>query len=288
VGTTQGPRPAFPVGDADHRRSTPRVPGLGCYAPSVRPRVLLDPLPRRLIPPILHPPFTAPIVFQRQRWPSNRFLRAIASIRARNYQLVVVERIVEIPFVFRHLDVPMGSRVLDFGGTGSPIAIHIASLGHHVTIFDLRPYGFDHPNVHEAIGDFLTADVDESSFDVALAISAVEHAGLAAYGEGEFGKGDRLVMEKILHSLRPGGRLILTVPFGRPGRTSWYRVYDRESLARLVEGFKIVVDEYFEGVGRTACTPSTAERLEGIDSVDCGFAQGVACIVGIKPAGGTA
>lgn len=81
----------------------------------MRPADLLDSLPIRLVPRILHPPFTAPIVFQRQPRPSNRFLRAIASIRARNYELVVVERIVEIPFVFRYLDVPIGSRVLDFG-----------------------------------------------------------------------------------------------------------------------------------------------------------------------------
>ena len=195
---------------------------------------------------------------------------------------MVVERIVEIPFVFRHLDVPVGSRVLDFGGTGSPLAIHIASLGYEVTIFDLRPYGFDHPNLHQVLGDFLAVDVDEGSFDVALVVSAVEHAGLAAYGEGGFGHGDRLVMEKIHAALRPGGRLILTVPFGRAGQTSWYRVYDRAALTRLTDGFDLVVEQYFEGVGRKAWTLSTAERVEAIDSVDCGFAQGVACVVGNK------
>lgn len=248
----------------------------------MNPRDLRDPLPIRVVPRILHPPFTAPIVFQRQPRPANRFLRAIASVRGLNYQLVVVERIVEIPFVFRHLDVPVGSQVLDFGGTGSPLAIHLASLGHDVTIFDLRPYGFEHPNLHQVIGDFLAVQVDEASFDVALVISAVEHAGLAAYGEEGFGSGDVQVMERVWHALRPGGRVILTVPFGRAGQTSWYRVYDREGLGRLLGGFEVAVAEYYEGVGRTAWTPSTAERLETIDSVDCGFAQGVACVVGLK------
>jgi SAM-dependent methyltransferase len=248
----------------------------------MRPRDLLDPVAIRLIPRILHPPFTPPIVFLRQQRPSNRFLRAIASIRAQNYDLIVVERIVEIPFVFTHLGVPVPSRVLDFGGTGSPLAIHIASMGHDVTIFDLRPYGFEHPNLHEEIGDFLAGNVLEGSFDLALAVSAIEHVGLAAYGEGEFADGDVLVMAKLLRSLRSGGRLILTVPFGRPGRTAWYRVYDRASLAQLAVGFDVVEAEYYEGIGRTAWTPSTPERLETIDSVDCGFAQGVACIVGVK------
>ena len=251
-------------------------------SPAMNPRDLLDPLPIRIVPRTLHPPFTPPIVFQRQPRPANRFLRAIASIRARNYELVVVERIVEIPFVFRHLGVSVGARVLDFGGTGSPLAMHIASLGCDVTIFDLRSYGLGHPNLHQVVGDFLAVPAEEATYDVALVISAVEHAGLAAYGEDEFGDGDLRVMDRIWQSLRPGGRLILTVPFGRAGRTSWYRVYDRASLGRLVDRFEIVVAEFYEGVGRTAWIPSTAERLETIDSVDCGFAQGVACVVGLK------
>ena len=248
----------------------------------MRPGELLDPLPIRIIPRVIHAPFTDPITFQRQPRPANRFLRAIASIRAQNYQLVVVERIVEIPFVFRHLDVPIGSRILDFGGTGSPIALHVASLGYDVTIFDLRDYGFEHPNLHQATGDFLTLEVAEASFDVAFVVSAVEHAGLAAYGESEFGGGDARVMERIRHALRPGGRLVLTVPFGRAGQTPWYRVYDQARLARLLDGFEVVVSEFYEGIGRTAWTLSTAERVETIDSVDCGFAQGVACVVAVR------
>ena len=193
-----------------------------------------------------------------------------------------MERIVEIPFVFQHIGGPAGLHVLDFGGTGSPLALHLASLGHDVTVFDLRPYGFDHPNLHQSIGDFLSADVAEESFDVGLVVSAVEHAGMAAYGEVGFGDGDHLVMRKVRQSLRVGGRLILTVPFGRAGETSWYRVYDRQRLAGLLDGFDVEVAEFYEGVGRTAWIPSSAERLETIDSVDCGFAQGVACVVGVR------
>ena len=246
------------------------------------PRRLREPLPIRIFPEILDAPFTAAIVFQRQRRPSNRILRALASIRGSNYGLVVTERVVEIPFVFRHLDAPVGSHVLDFGGTGSANAIHAASLGYRVTVFDLRPYGFEHPNLDQVIGDFATANILEGSYDVALAISAVEHVGLAAYGESEFENGDQRVMDRIWHSLRPGGRLILTVPFGKPGKTSWYRVYDRASLARLVDRFEILVAEHYEGIGRLAWVPAPAERVETIDSVDSGVAQGVACIVARK------
>lgn len=248
----------------------------------MEPGDLLDPLPIRIVPRTIYPRFTVPVVYQRRRQQSNWVRHAIASVRARNYELVVVERIVEIPFVFMHLDVPRGSRVLDFGGTGSSIALHLASLGLDVTVFDLRPYGFYHPNLHEALGDFLHAEVREASFDVAIVVSSVEHAGMAAYGEGKFGDGDRRVMGKIRESLRPGGRLVLTVPFGRAGETTWYRVYDRKRLADLLDGFDVVVAEFYEGVGRTVWVPSDPERLETIDSADCGFVQGVVCIVGIR------
>lgn len=87
--------------------------------------------------------------------PKNRLLRFLYGLVAWNYELVVTERIVEIPFVLRNLDCPPGARILDFGCAESPVCLHLASLGYKVVGMDLNPYPFRHPNLQFLQGDFL-------------------------------------------------------------------------------------------------------------------------------------
>jgi len=53
--------------------------------------------------------------------------------------------------------------------------------------------------------------------------------------------GDGAAVRAIWRLLKPGGRLLLTVPFGRPVAGPGHRVYDGPGLRALTEGF--VVDE---------------------------------------------
>jgi cytochrome b involved in lipid metabolism len=39
--------------------------------------------------------------------------------------------------------------------------------------------------------------------------------------------------------LKPGGSFILTVPYGKKALTPVHRIYDQESLQRLVQDFKV-------------------------------------------------
>src|SRR5438128_10791201 len=102
-------------------------------------------LRRFLLPfyrPLLHPPFTSPIYFQLKNIPRSRLARWIHGSLAWKYELVVLERVVEIPFVFQNLALPKGSKVLDFGCNGSPVCLHFDSLGYRVTGVDLHSYHF--------------------------------------------------------------------------------------------------------------------------------------------------
>jgi SAM-dependent methyltransferase len=250
---------------------------------AMRPVEFMEPLVLRLFPRVISPPFMPPIYFHRRPHPRNRFLRLLWSALGWNYELVVLERVVEIPFVLRHLPPARGTAVLDFGCSRSPLAISLASLGYAVTGIDLDPYPLRHPDLRFVRADFLDQPFEAAAFDAVVALSAVEHCGLGAYGEAPYERGDERAMARIFEVLKPGGRLLLTVPYGRAGQTSWYRVYDHAGLARLLGAFRIADAEYYVGIGRQAWRPASPEQLAEVDSVECGFAQGVACIDAVKP-----
>lgn len=243
-----------------------------------RKRVLM----RYLLPwyrPMEFADLDPPIYFHLPGMPSGALARVLYGSIACNYELVVLERVVEIPFVFQHLGVGRGARILDFGCTGSMLSLHLASLGYEVTGVDFRPYPFTHRNLRFIAGNFLTADVPDEAFDVAIAVSAIEHTGLGFYREDTYDEGDRRVVEEIRRTLRPGGRLLITVPYGRAGRTSWYRVYDEQSLRRLLASFCVAKTEYYMTLDRREWMPVDEPTVAALDSVECGYARGVACVV---------
>lgn len=237
----------------------------------------------RFFPRILHPPLTPVIYFQRRSVPRNRLIRLVQSAFGRNYELVTLERIVEIPWVFQNLGLPVGAKVLDFGCSQSPIALHLASLGYRVVGVDLRPYPFTHPNFQFIQGDLLQSQLPDAEFDGVVAVSTVEHCGLGVYGEATRERGDQRVVAEIARVLHPGGRLLLTVPYGQQGETSWYRVYDRVGLSSLLTPFTVVKIDYYVGMGRKAWRPAAEEEVARVDSVSAGYVQGVACVVAVKP-----
>ena len=168
----------------------------------------------------------------------------------------VTERIVEIPYVFRALaSLEPGSRVLDVGGTESTVPLSLASLGYEVTTVDPRPYPLAHPSLAVVTGP-LEAVAPASAFAAAIVLSSVEHFGLGAYGEPASPPGaDVAAMRLLLTLVRPGGLLILTVPYGEPGCDDLQRTYDKAGVEELVEGWTVVDWTVAEQVERTAWVP---------------------------------
>jgi 2-polyprenyl-3-methyl-5-hydroxy-6-metoxy-1,4-benzoquinol methylase len=152
----------------------------------------------------------------------------------------VSERIAEIPYVFRALGaLPGDARVLDVGAAESTVSLSLASLGYDVTALDPRPYPFSHPrlrSVQALVEDWETDDL----FDAVICLSTIEHVGLAAYEQEEHEGADVAALRHIRGLTKPGGRLVLTVPFGAYHVDSFQRTYDRAHLDELLEGWEIV------------------------------------------------
>ncbi len=187
-------------------------------------------------------------------------------------KIKIGERIVEIPFLYKNLDFHKMQKILDLGCVGSKISLQLASLGYKVVGIDYRPFIFKHKNIEFIQGNFFNIDLPPESFDCAICISVIEHIGLPAYNIKPFEKGDKKAIEKIYNLLKKGGKLILTVPFGKAIVNRFERNYSENSLNQLIGKFKIVELKIFENSknGWTLTTNSSNKLYK------------VACVVCVK------
>lgn len=214
-----------------------------------------------------------------------KIVARLSSLTASPSRVVFSERIIEYPTVFQYLDKGCRS-ILDFGCVEDLLPVHLASLGYDVTGLDFRPYPFTHPNLKFIQADILSWKPLEEQYDCVISVSTIEHIGLGGYGDPVHNDGDKIAIEKLFVSLKGGGgRLIITVPFGKFTVKRNMRIYNHEKLCHLIPG--IEVERFFFKVNRYASWTETTWReidnLEYEDYYKISPAQGVAFIVARKP-----
>jgi SAM-dependent methyltransferase len=133
---------------------------------------------------------------------------------------------------------------LDLGCSESTLGLELASNGFNVVGIDVRNHPLTHPNFKFIQEDICESKLPDNTFDVAIALSTIEHIGLGAYGDTK-GEGlDRAAMKEVYRILKPGSILLLTTPFGKPVVTSLHRIFDGNSLRALLGGFDIRLLEF--------------------------------------------
>lgn len=138
--------------------------------------------------------------------------------------------------------------VLDVGCTSaknllSPI---LASLGYQVYGIDSRRFKFEHPNFHFTKHDARDMPFADNFFDYVYAVSTIEHVGLTAYHSADSDpEGDIKVMKEIARVIRPGGTLLVTLPYGQAAVLLSERVYDDMRIQRLFSGWQVTAESYY-------------------------------------------
>jgi SAM-dependent methyltransferase len=145
-------------------------------------------------------------------------------------------RTAEFAYVWEHLNLPRGSRLLDVGSPKELGLLLAWRRGCHVTSTDIlqqeveisRRYaaaleisGSAAGQVDARIEDARQLSFPTASFDGAVSVSVIEHIPEA---------GDTAAVQEMVRVAKPGGRVIITVPFDRQYRETWVRrpVYERE------------------------------------------------------------
>jgi SAM-dependent methyltransferase len=157
------------------------------------------------------------------------------------------ERVVEYPWVMARLP-ETGADLLDAGS-----ALNFGYIldtpplnASRVTIFTLAPEGeFRRPGVKYLYGDLRRSGLPESGFDVIVSISTLEHVGMdntrlytgdAALNESR--PDDYVaVVSEFRRLLRPGGRALITVPYGQYQNLDWLQQFDASMVARMIVAF---------------------------------------------------
>lgn len=159
------------------------------------------------------------------------------------------ERVIEYPWVVSRLAEKPG-RLLDAGAALN----HSHLLGHprlvkkQIVVYTLSPKGeviSPDDTVSYVFGDLRQTILRDDVFDEIVCISTLEHVGLdnsryyttnANYRQSNQ-QDFRLAVQEMRRTLAPGGRLFVTVPFGKPRDLGWLQVFDRDKIQEIVDVF---------------------------------------------------
>ena len=131
-----------------------------------------------------------------------------------------------------------GSRAVVFGSVEPWVeCLLLASGASHVTVVEYHAREYPHPQLSTTTVSQFTA----RHFDLAIAHAAFDHDGLGRYGDPLRPDGDLLAMRTAWRALRPGGKLLISLPVG-PDLLVWnlHRRYGRRRLPRMLAGWEEV------------------------------------------------
>jgi SAM-dependent methyltransferase len=221
-----------------------------------------------------------------------------------SFGIAIDERVVEYPWLFdrlRRSNGPLG-RVLDAGSTLNHEFIlerdplHKADL----TIMTLAPEKrcYWYRGYSYVFGDFRKTKFKDASFDTIISISTLEHVGLdntilytndpAKSEANKHGFVDAI--REFRRLLAPGGRCLVTVPYGRYENFDWFQVFDKEMIRILIEGFSpSSFDLEFFQYGKAGWRRASETEVAGATAFDphsgrgrlddrAGCARAIACI----------
>jgi SAM-dependent methyltransferase len=123
------------------------------------------------------------------------------------------------------------------------------------------------------------------TFDAITCVSTIEHIGCFVYGQFVDRFGDEVAMRHMRKLLRPGGRLLLTTPYGKGAVYSWLRVYNKTTFGRLIGGYKALSVEFYKRNGEEYLPCSRDDLVNGGFDHEKLRSDGVVMAV-LEPAGG--
>ena len=150
------------------------------------------------------------------------------------------------------IPIPRGARVLEIGCAEvdwlTPMKAERPDL--HLTGVDQRGCLGGRPGADVLLqANLLDPDLfPPASFDVAVAISVIEHVGTGRYNDPYDRDGDTKVMASLRRWLTPDGVLYMDVPYRGKGLSTSFRAYNEADLqSRVIAGWTEVDREYFAG-----------------------------------------
>jgi SAM-dependent methyltransferase len=163
---------------------------------------------------------------------------------SRGYGKGFDERVVEFPWLVSRA---IRGSMLDAGSTLNHSHVLDAVLPKvaDLTIVTLapEPRAFPERGVSYSFADLRSLPFRDSIFETTVSISTLEHIGMdnSLYATGAGGRAEdpdlelAAALREIQRVTVAGGRLLITVPYGRPEDLGWLRQFDAPGIDKLIE-----------------------------------------------------
>jgi SAM-dependent methyltransferase len=159
------------------------------------------------------------------------------------------ERAIEYPWAYKNISDLKNGKIMDVGAKeGLPITDMLLENQNIVYAIDLNAVAtHQNGNLIIAKGDIISTTFEDNFFDSVIVISTLEHIGVAGrYGISVANEtGDFQAMSEIFRVLKPGGKVLVTVPYGMGKSLPLNRLYDAERTKKLFTNFEITQSQYF-------------------------------------------
>ncbi len=193
------------------------------------------------------------------------------------------ERLIELPWVLAQLP-EGGGRVLDAGSSlNHPWMLdrpQLAGKRLHVVTLAPEPQFFVKPGVSYVFEDLRALPFADSLYDFVISVSTIEHIGCdnSYYVGGKASNDARLedftlAVAEMRRVLKPGGQLLLTVPYGVYEFHGAFQQFDRRRLSSAEEAFG-PASHFSEQFFR--CTKDGWQQVHDEDCSDCAYVAWVA------------
>jgi SAM-dependent methyltransferase len=215
------------------------------------------------------------------------------------------ERVVEYPWVLSRLQQASG-RILDAGSTfATNLVLDLPWMRHaDLVIYTLATdVVVRRAGVQWVYGDLRSIALRDASVEAVACISTLEHVGMAqsfAYSAArpfpEVQPDDALLaLLEIRRILAPGGRLLLTIPYGRREDHGWLQQFDAAGIQRLITVFagQVAAEAYYaysaNGWHRStanACADASYFNIHATPAIEldgAAAARAVCCLELLRP-----
>ena len=154
------------------------------------------------------------------------------------------DRFIEYPWMLANINIKDG-RLLDIGSTICDNLFNTLPKTIEINGLNLNEIKFKNKEIKFKKGDIRKTDFPDNYFDCITCISTLEHIGVSGrYNSDEDPEGDKKAITEIKRILKPGGTLLLTVPYGIKDVLPINKLYNQERLNNLLNGFSEINKEY--------------------------------------------
>jgi SAM-dependent methyltransferase len=198
-------------------------------------------------------------------------------------------RLIEYQFAHSNIISDEKKIILDVGSADTKFPIELANKKHIVYSLDITQR-LVNPKITYIVGTLEDLPFEDNFFDIVTAISTIEHVGLGRYGDAISPNGDIVAIDEIYRVLKPGGKVIFTIPAGidlicySKSKIPLHRVYSPRRIYELLSRFKILELSYVikkRGVWHSGSASDAVNIAVHTDKEKIGMTT-IALIVGIK------